>query len=123
MIVGLGIDLCNIERFSDTTRRDRFIERYFAPEERERVVSGGAAASDRAAGIFAAKEAALKALGVGIGAIPLTDIVIIYNKNGAPLLTFTGKARSVAESLGVARMHLSITHEYGVAAAVVILEE
>ncbi|MDR1599046.1 MAG: holo-ACP synthase [Oscillospiraceae bacterium] len=122
MVVGLGIDLAPIGAFGDDGRRGRFTERCFTAGEREYTASRGVAAAQSAAGIFAAKESALKAFAAGIGDIPLTDIETLRAPSGAPSLVFHGEAARRAHALGVTRVHLSITHQGDYAAAVVILE-
>lgn len=122
MIIGIGLDICSVIRFGDADRRERFAARYFSHEERERILSRGAAAAECAAGIFAAKEAAMKALGVGLDAIPLTDINLGYTREGAPILSLSGKAKRRANELGASRWHVSISHDAGIAAATVIIE-
>lgn len=122
MIVGLGVDLAPISAFQDEQRRNRFAARCFTADEQEYAASRGVAAAQSAAAIFAAKESTLKAFSVGIGDIPLTDIEVTHAASGAPSLSLHGAAARRAESLGVARLHLSITHQGEYAAAVVILE-
>ncbi len=122
MIVGLGIDVASLERVKSALERfgDRFWQRILTPREREDLASR----PDRAlalAGRFAAKEAAAKALG-GHPDVWWHEIEIRSGTRGAPELEFLGPARAHADRLGVARALVSITHDAGVAAAVVVLE-
>ena len=89
----------------------RSLRRLFTEEEQAYIASKGAAAAQTMAGLFAAKEAVLKALGTGM-TIPMTDIVISHTELGQPIVTLAGKA---AEFGGT--MLVSITHEAGMAAA------
>jgi len=122
MIVGLGIDVSSIERQRAALERfgDRIWQRILTENERADLSSR----PDRAlalAGRFAAKEAAAKALG-GQPDVWWHDIEIRPNARGGPQLTFLGSARTHADRLGVRRAFVSITHDAGVAAAVVVLE-
>ena len=122
MIVGLGIDVASIERHRSALERfgERIWERILTVNERADL----AARPDRAlalAGRFAAKEAAAKALG-GQPDVWWHDVEIRPGPRGAPGLAFLGPARSHADRLGVRRILVSITHDAGVADAVVVLE-
>ena len=122
MIVGLGIDVTSLERQRSALSRfgDRLWERILTAAERADLQ----ARPDRAlamAGRFAAKEAAAKALG-GPPDVFWQDIEVRSNARGGPELVFLGAARVHAERLGVERAFVSITHDAGVAAAVVVLE-
>lgn len=122
MIVGLGIDVASVERMAQSLERfgERFWERILTPLERAEL----AKRQDRAialAGRFAAKEAASKALG-GPKDVWWQDVEVRKDASGAPSLHFYRKALPYVERLGSPRALLSITHDAGVAAAVVILE-
>ncbi len=122
MVVGLGIDVCSIERMQRALERfgDRFGNRILTPAERADL--GGRV--DRAAalaGRFAAKEAAAKALGAPRD-VWWHDLQVRRGELGAPRLELLGPAADHAARLAVARCFVSITHDGGVAAAVVVLE-
>ncbi len=122
MVVGLGIDVASIERVQRSLQRfgDKLWERLLT--ERERADLGKR--SDRAqalAGRFASKEAAVKALGAPAD-IGWHDLEVRRGPSGAPELCLHGAAAAHASRLGVARALLSISHDAGVAAAVVVLE-
>src|SRR3954470_2133851 len=122
MIVGLGIDVASIARQRTALERfgDRLWRRILTENERKDLSSR----PDRAlalAGRFAAKEAAAKALG-GQPDVWWHDIEIRPDSRGGPQLSFLGPARAHADRLGVRRVLVSITHDAGVAAAVVVLE-
>ncbi len=122
MILGVGIDLCDLSRMRDMLARPRFLARFFSREEQEYIASRGAAGEQSAAGIFAAKEAFAKALGTGISGMELSEISVIHDDFGAPKYHLTGSAKAAADAKNIARLHLSITHDGGVAAAVAIAE-
>ena len=112
-IMGIGLDVCSIERMQKLVGNERFLARYF-PDEITYIHSRNAQSAETLAGLFAAKEAVLKALGCGLS-LPLTDIEITHSKSGQPRIHVHGKA---AEYGGF--FLLSITHDAGVAAASVV---
>jgi holo-[acyl-carrier protein] synthase len=122
MIVGLGIDVCSVARIEAALGRSG--ERLWCRilSEAERAALG--ARIDRAtalAGRFAAKEAALKALRGGRG-VSWHELEVVGEPFRPPELRLHGAAARLAAELGAAQLHVSITHDAGVAAAVVILE-
>ncbi len=115
MIVGLGIDVCEIARFEASLRRTPDLaERLFTPAERTRAVASLAAR-------FAAKEAVAKALGAPLG-LAWHDAEVVSEESGRPQLELRGSVLAVATSLGVTSVHLSLSHDAGIASAVVVLE-
>ena len=122
MIAGLGIDVVEVARIARvlaSPSAERFVARVFTVRESAYC----AARRDRAvhyAARFAAKEAASKALGVP-DAIRFHDVEVV-RQDGAPRLVLAGAAERAARALGVTRVHLSLTHDGGVAAAAVVLE-
>ncbi|MBA4358607.1 MAG: holo-[acyl-carrier-protein] synthase [Humidesulfovibrio sp.] len=123
MILGIGLDVAEIPRIRDSL--ERFGERFTS-----RVLTAAEAAampqSDPApyvAARFAAKEAAAKALGTGFAeGVTQTSIEVLSLPSGAPTLRLHGKALELAGSMGVQKIHLSLTHGRDIAAATVILE-
>lgn len=126
MILGIGMDLCQIERIEKAIERPRFLERVFTPAERARIEAAtGARRGEIAAGVFAAKEAAAKALGTGFSGFFADAIEILPDAAGRPVCTLTGGAKQRAEALagGAAyTLWVSITHEAGMAAATAVFE-
>lgn len=122
MVVGIGIDLVDIERFRISLHR--------TPSMRERLFTAGeladlASRTDPVPGLaarFAAREAVMKALGLGLGAFGFHDVWVERAPSGAPSLAVAGQALELADSAGVSRWHLSLTHSDIVAAAYVIAE-
>ncbi len=124
MILGIGLDLVELPRFRAALERHgaRFESRVFTPAEREVGGSGSARLLSLAAR-FAAKEACMKALGTGWGqGVGFTQIEVVRGARGEPSLVLHGVAREVARRLGVQRTHVSLSHQPGAAAAVVVLE-
>lgn len=114
-VLGVGLDLCEISRMEKLLEDERFQTRCFTEQEAAYIQSRGAVAAASMAGIWAAKEAVLKAAGTGI-CCSLTDIEIIHDELGAPACCLHGEAE---KQLAGSYM-LSITHEGGMAAAVCI---
>ncbi len=120
---GLGIDLCGVERIRQVLAGgDRFLERYYTPEERAYIAGRNKAAAESAAAMFAAKEAFLKAIGTGLGGVPMTDIGVVHEASGQPRYALGEKAQARMEQLGAREAFLSLSHEGGMAAAVCVLE-
>lgn len=122
MIVGVGIDLTPIDRVALILRRhgDRFERKVFTDGERA-YCNGKSSPADHFAARFAAKEATLKALGVPEG-LSWHEMEIVSLAAGRPSLRLVGAAARAAAELGVARLHLTLTHAGGQAAAVVVAE-
>ena len=124
MILGSGIDLCEVPRIEAAIARygRRFLERIYT--EREIAYAESKANRfERYAARFAAKEAGMKALGTGWrGGIAWRDFEVANLASGRPTLHFHGKAAELAGKLGVERVVLSITHTKEQALAMVILE-
>lgn len=124
MIVGLGTDLCEIERIQQSIDRfgERFLQRIFTPAEIA-YCSRKRSSAESFAARFAAKEAAAKALGTGIGqGVSWQEIEVRREPSGRPTLHLTGRAGHFAAQLGATRSNLSLTHTAQLAMAVVILE-
>lgn len=124
MIVGLGTDLCEIERIQHSIARfgNRFLQRIFTPAEVAYCLRKRSSAESFAAR-FAAKEAAAKALGTGIGqGVGWLEIEVRREPSGRPTLHLTGRAAHFAAQLGATRSTISLTHTGALAMAVVILD-
>lgn len=124
MIVGTGIDLAEVDRIAAAVERhgDRFLQRVFTEAER-RYCDSKANRMERYAGRFAAKEAAMKAVGTGWrGGVAWTEFEVRREPGGRPTIVFHGKAAEFASKLGVKNVALSITHTRDTAMAQVILE-
>ncbi len=121
-VVGVGIDLCEISRIRDAIARHgpRFTARLFLAGEIRRAPSSPAYA-EHVAGLFAAKEAAMKALGTGMRGVAFSEIAVVRGPGGPPRLAFLGRAMEHARRLSVGAAHVTITHDRHTAAAVVLL--
>jgi len=119
-VVGMGTDLVEIDRFRlAMQRRAKLGERLFSDDERA-YAERHRDPAPRLAARFAAKEAVMKALGVGLGAFKLRDVEVARRKSGAPELVLRGKATALAERRGVTGWQLSLTHTDSMAMAVAI---
>ena len=120
VIRGIGLDLCDIGRIEKAIEKERFLERVYTPLEQSRILAArGARRGEIAAGMFAAKEAVAKALGTGFAGFGPDAVEILPDENGRPGCTLYKHAR---ELVGDARVHVSVTHESGFAAATAIIE-
>ena len=122
MIIGIGTDLCEVSRMAKLLTGSSFLNRYFDGAEQAYILSRGKQAADSMAGIFAAKEALVKALGTGFDGISLLDVVVLHDARGAPSYSLRGLAKERADSLGLVQAHLSISHDGGMALAFAVLE-
>jgi holo-[acyl-carrier protein] synthase len=115
VIVGVGIDVVDVERFGQTLERTPgLLDRLFTAEERGLPLNSLAAR-------FAAKEALAKALGAPVG-LQWHDCTVRRGDDGRPHLQVTGTVEARADALGVHAMHISLSHDAGIASAVVVAE-
>jgi holo-[acyl-carrier protein] synthase len=124
MIIAIGIDLIEISRIADVFARqgERFARRVFTEAEIEYCEARASRFASYAAR-FAAKEAAMKALGTGwAGGLSWRDIEVIGDDRGAPSLKLRGRALERLSEIKATKAHLSLTHSNDLAMAEVILE-
>ncbi len=116
MIVGIGVDVVDVERFEKTLERTPgLIGRLFTPAEA--TLPPGSLA-----GRFAAKEALAKALGAPAG-LRWVDAEVVKDSDGRPFFVVSGTVAALVEKLGVGIIHLSISHDAGISSAMVVVEE
>ena len=114
-----GVDIVEIERFSEACRRQpRLTDRLFTLAERESLAGKG---MQSWAARFAAKEAVLKALGTGLAGLSWHDIEILNQPSGEPIVVLSPRARQIANTRGKGEVRLSLTHNKTQAIAVAIL--
>jgi holo-[acyl-carrier protein] synthase len=114
-VIGVGIDVCEIDRFAESLARTPGLrERLFTPAESSR---GAASLAAR----FAAKEALAKAFGAPSG-LAWHDAEVRSEESGRPYFALSGTVQAHADELGVTSVHLSLSHDAGIASAVVVLE-
>jgi len=119
MILGTGIDIVEIDRITKAAGKERFLEKIFSDAEIN-IFEACRYRMETVAGRFAAKEAVLKALGYGLGDMPMRCIEVLRAPSGQPVVELTGEAQKKAEEMGVKRLHISISHSarYAVAQAI-----
>jgi len=129
MIIGLGSDLCNIERIQNSVDRfgDRFLNRVFTDVERAKAARRPHTVAGTLAKRFAAKEAFSKAVGTGFKAgVFMRDIGVVNAPSGAPTLELTGGAKARLDAMipegHLPRIHLTLTDDHPWAQAFVIIE-
>ncbi|HET7258802.1 MAG TPA: holo-ACP synthase [Candidatus Acidoferrum sp.] len=125
LIIGMGVDLAEVERVRKAIERhgEPFLRRVYTAAERE-YCDGFRNKYERYAGRFAAKEAAMKALGTGWRrGVRWVDFEVVREKGGRPTIRLDGEARKIAGEMGVKRIALSITHTEAMALAQVIFED
>jgi holo-[acyl-carrier protein] synthase len=119
-VIGVGIDAVDVDRFRRSLARTAGLTaRLFTPAERaeaDKLVDP----VPRLASRFAAKEAVMKALGVGLGAFGFHDVEVTRAESGAPQLRLDGAAVTLAAELGVTGWRLSLTHTDTIAQAIVV---
>ena len=121
-MIGIGIDVVDIERFRRSLDRTPTMRtRLFTAAELDDL-AGRADPVPGLAARFAAREAVMKSLGLGLGAFGFHDVWVRRASTGAPSLVVTGRALELADEAGVVRWHLSLTHSDLVAAAYVVAE-
>ena len=119
MILGIGVDVCDVGRFEESLRRTPALAgKLFTAAEQDRPP---ATATASLAARFAAKEALAKALGAP-GGLEWHDAEVVSEPSGRPVLVLRGTVRAVADGLGVRSAHVTLSHDAGVATAVVVLE-
>ncbi len=124
-MIGIGVDIVDLDRFAGVLeRRANFATRVFTAAEREycEQTKGPMKRVERYAARFAAKEAVMKVLGVGLGEFAFHDVEVERAESGAPALVLHGKAAAIAAEGGATVWHLSLSHSDIVAIAVVAAE-
>ncbi len=115
MIVGVGIDVVDVDRFGSTLERTpALLERLFTPAERAMALNSRAAR-------FAAKEALAKALGAPSGML-WQDAEVHRGPDGRPHFEVRGTVAAAVDALGITAIHVSLSHDAGIASAVVLAE-
>ena len=115
MIVGIGVDVVGLDRFAESLQRTPGLkDRLFTADEADNVTASLAAT-------FAAKEAVAKALGAPVG-LDWLDVEVRHDDVGRPYLEMTGTVAAAAKKRGVDHWHLSLSHDAGVAIAMVVAE-
>jgi holo-[acyl-carrier protein] synthase len=117
-VIGIGVDVVDVARFRTAVARTPSMrERIFTAAELAYVAPKADPVPSLAAR-FAAREAVMKAMGLGLGAFGFHEVWVEVHESGAPWLVVTGRAAELAEERGIASWHLSLSHDGPVAIAV-----
>lgn len=119
MCIGIGIDLCDIDRMESLLYDNAFLKRCFTDRELNYIYERKRMAAQSLAANFSAKEAFLKAIGKGLS-MSLTETEILHNDDGQPYYVFHGNTAEIMKHFSAL---LSLTHEGNMAAAVCIVED
>ncbi len=122
MIRGIGVDAVDIERFRTSLERTPTMRGRLFTEEELTYVAPKADPVPSLAARFAAREAVMKAMGLGLGAFGFHEVWVTRAASGAPSLAITGRALELAVDRGITVWHLSITHSDTIAIAYVVAE-
>jgi holo-[acyl-carrier protein] synthase len=120
VILGIGIDAVDIERFRRSLERTPSMHHRLFTERELAYVAPKADPVPSLAARFASREAVMKAMGLGLGAFGFHDVWVDHRDSGEPLLNVTGRAADLATERGIVTWHLSITHTDQVAIAYVV---
>ncbi|MEN6428425.1 MAG: holo-ACP synthase [Phycisphaerales bacterium] len=125
-IIAHGIDLVDFPRIEEMIERhgERFVNRVFTAAE-QKYANGHRNSVEKYAGRFAAKEAVLKLVGTGWrGRIAWTDVEVVNNPSGQPVVRLSGEVKEIAEKLGIRQISISITHtaNFAIASAVALAQ-
>lgn len=119
-MIGIGVDLCEVERMRASLARTPTLRDRLFTEEEQAYCERRPDPTERYAARFAAKEAVLKAMGVGVGACRWRDIEVVRAEGGAPSVRLHGAAQALAESHGISRWLLTMTHTPQAAEAIAV---
>ena len=122
MIIGIGCDIIEINRVEKAVQSDSFKKRVFTEAEIAYCESRGKQQFASFAARFAAKEAVLKALGTGLRGGELVEIEVLNDELGCPQLSLRGYHEELAQSKGVVKIHVTLSHSKDSAMAYVVLE-
>lgn len=118
MIVGVGVDLIEVERIKKACQREAFLSRVYTEEERRQAGKN----ISRLAGNFAVKEAVSKVFGTGFRTFWPVEIEVLRDELGKPYVKLYGEAKKLAASMGIKQIHVSITNTVSDAAAFAVGE-
>ncbi len=121
-MIGIGVDVVEIEHFRRSLERTPSMREFLFTASELAYVAPKSDPVPSLAVRFAAREAVMKSLGLGLGAFGFHDVWVERAPSGAPSLEFAGRAAEFATSAGVQRWHVSLTHSNLVAVAYVVAE-
>ena len=119
-MIGIGVDLCEVDRMRTALGRTPTLRGRVFTDEEQAYCDRRHDPTERYAARFAAKEAVMKAMGVGVGACRWRDIEVARAGSGAPSVRLHGGARALAEGLGIREWRLTMTHTHRIAEAIAV---
>ena len=118
MIVGIGVDIIEIERIKKACQKESFIKKIYTEKE-IKLFSGK---YNSLAGNFAVKEAVSKAFGTGVRNFKMTVIEVLRNEVGMPFVVLRDEAKKISEKMGVSKIFVSISHNVECAVGYAVAE-
>lgn len=122
MILGIGVDIVEVSRVKRAIENEKFIKRVYTAKEINYCISRGKGAAQSYAARFAAKEAILKALGTGLRGGKLTELEILPDNLGAPVVTLAGNFEEIAQTKQIKKIWITLSHTKEYAAAQCVME-
>ena len=122
MIYGVGTDIVEVGRMEEAIKKKNFLSRLFTEKEQQYMQHRNLH-PQVIAGNFAAKEAVVKALGIGFSAFSILEIEILRNEKGQPYARCLGKAEEFIKNCRISKIHISISHEKHYATAMAVAEQ
>ena len=119
-MIGIGVDLCEIDRMRAALDRTPSLRPRLFTDDEQAYCDRRADPTERYAARFAAKEAVMKAMGVGVGACKWREIEVATASSGAPSVLLHGGAQRLADERGIAEWRLTMTHTHRVAEAIAV---
>ncbi len=121
MILGIGVDMVEIERLNELVAMEHFCKRVYTEREREMAKQRGKQYTSFLAGNFASKEAVSKAFGTGIRGFELNEVEVLRDEKGKPYVNLYKNAKRILEEMHGKRIHISIsnTDEHAVSYVVI----
>ncbi|MBO7556272.1 MAG: holo-ACP synthase [Alphaproteobacteria bacterium] len=126
MILGIGCDICNIERIEKVYGKygKHFVDKYFSEREKKELVCKTKRDAEVLSKKFAAKEALSKAFGTGIAkGVSWCEIEVLHKENGQPYIELKGKTADIANTIGAEKFWVSLSDDYPWAQAFVVIED
>jgi holo-[acyl-carrier protein] synthase len=122
--IRVGLDLVSVQTVADSLNAhgERYLARVYSAGEIADCRTGDSVDPERLAARFAAKEATFKVLRVGDEAVAWTDVEVVRHPSGWVGLSLSGHAATLAEAAGISELALSLSHEHGCAAAIVLAD-
>lgn len=123
LVLGIGVDIIENQRFESWIKNPKKIERFFSQKEIFQCKMNKENTRNSLAVRFAAKEAFAKATGLGFGKFILKELQILNKENGKPFISLSGKAAEIFKNLDPNKVHVSFSHEKNYSVAMVVIEK